>query len=384
MSYWGGVPLVPEGFAWPSFTTPEGVERALHFIMQVDCAAIPDADRIGLPGQGVLYFFVDLDWGRFWESRVLHVEGDPRLFAPATVPATLPPAYGDRGVWDWVRSDEDWPRLLPRWSFDPMVVSGGGMGPPVDEDDEAERRFWPGTIDVPAALAAIDGGIVESRYYQNAYDSDRRLLRPFANFPHDWHTVRIAMSELARQATRGHLNRFVARGDMSEAERDAFMVALHAAIGQWTERADRAAPSAPLDAADSDGVWQVFLDFQEIAHFALGNVVTESINATVASNPSPERILPAEALALVSSRHALGTRGEHGLHINTPDHLLGTPSYVQGDAEERLGEWRLLFEMSSDEQIAHFFGEGVYQFWIRPEDLAARRFDRVELNGSAY
>jgi hypothetical protein len=384
LSYWGGVPVVPEGFTWPSFTTPEGVERALHFIMQIDCAAIPDARQIGLPAQGVMYFFVDLDWGRFWESRVLHVEGDPRLFAVAAVPPTLPPAYGDRGVWEWVRSDEDWPRLLPRWSFDPIVVSGRDMGSPADEDEAEERRFWPGTIDLPTALAGIDGAILESPHYENGYDSDRRLLRPFANFPHDWQAVRIATRELTVQATRGHLSGFVARGDMSEAERDAYLAALRSSIAHWTARAEHALPTAPLSSAESDAVWQVFLDFQEVALFGLSKVVKESINATVASNPTPGLVLPAEALAFGSSRHALGTRGNHGLHINTPDHLLGPPSYVQGDADERVGERRLLFEMSSDEPIGHFFGEGVYQFWIRSEDLAARRFDRVELNGSAY
>jgi hypothetical protein len=64
--------------------------------------------------------------------------------------------------------------------------------------------------------------------------------------------------------------------------------------------------------------------------------------------------------------------------------MLCAPSYVQGDAEERLGEWLLLLEMSSDSPIGHHWAEGVYQFWIRPADLAARRFDRVELTASAY
>ena len=36
------------------------------------------------------------------------------------------------------------------------------------------------------------------------------------------------------------------------------------------------------------------------------------------------------------------------------------------------------------EVFAHHFGEGVHQFWIRPDDLAARRFDLVELTASAY
>jgi uncharacterized protein YwqG len=44
----------------------------------------------------------------------------------------------------------------------------------------------------------------------------------------------------------------------------------------------------------------------------------------------------------------------------------------------------LLLELSSDPSIGHHFGEGVLQFWIRPDDLAARRFDLVELTASAY
>jgi uncharacterized protein YwqG len=44
----------------------------------------------------------------------------------------------------------------------------------------------------------------------------------------------------------------------------------------------------------------------------------------------------------------------------------------------------LLLELSSNPGLAHYFGEGVLQFWIRPDDLAAQRFDRVELSTTAY
>jgi uncharacterized protein YwqG len=64
--------------------------------------------------------------------------------------------------------------------------------------------------------------------------------------------------------------------------------------------------------------------------------------------------------------------------------MLAAPVDVQGDIDERAREFLLLFELSSDEGLAHYFGEGVYQFWIRPNDLAARRFDRVELSTTAY
>jgi uncharacterized protein YwqG len=70
--------------------------------------------------------------------------------------------------------------------------------------------------------------------------------------------------------------------------------------------------------------------------------------------------------------------------MNTPDRMLAAPVDVQGDIDDRVREFLLLLELSSDEGLAHYFGEGVYQFWIRPTDLAAHRFDRVELSTTAY
>ena len=59
-------------------------------------------------------------------------------------------------------------------------------------------------------------------------------------------------------------------------------------------------------------------------------------------------------------------------------------SAVQGNLEELLETHLILLEMSSDEGIGHHFGEGVYQFWITPDDLKNRRFDKVELTTDAY
>ena len=44
----------------------------------------------------------------------------------------------------------------------------------------------------------------------------------------------------------------------------------------------------------------------------------------------------------------------------------------------------LLLELSSNGGLGHEFGEGVYQFWITPADLKARRFDKVALTADAY
>ena len=118
--------------------------------------------------------------------------------------------------------------------------------------------------------------------------------------------------------------------------------------------------------------------------YSLSDAVNESLDATLAGNPDAATWLPAEALALVRIRHALASTGPRGLHASVHQMMLCPPSYVQGDAEERIGEWLLLLELSSDPPIGHHFGEGVLQFWIRPDDLAARRFDLVELTASAY
>ncbi|HMV70318.1 MAG TPA: DUF1963 domain-containing protein, partial [Myxococcota bacterium] len=83
-------------------------------------------------------------------------------------------------------------------------------------------------------------------------------------------------------------------------------------------------------------------------------------------------------------RHALATRGEGGLFLRDPDRMLGPPSYVQGQLDEIAVDEVLLLELLSNDAVGHRFGEGVYQFTIRPDDLAARRFDRARLTTSAY
>ena len=113
--------------------------------------------------------------------------------------------------------------------------------------------------------------------------------------------------------------------------------------------------------------------------------VLDAVEATLADVGS-RAVLPEEAVALVRSRHALASRDpETGyVHVNTPDRMLSAPTCVQVEADERVAEWLLLLEVSDLPGLGHHFAEGVLQFWIRPDDLAARRFDRVELTGEAY
>jgi hypothetical protein len=114
------------------------------------------------------------------------------------------------------------------------------------------------------------------------------------------------------------------------------------------------------------------------------SAATLSIEAALAGSAEAAGRLPKEAIARVHSRHALATRTGSDIFAVTPDRMLAPPSFVQGDQEETAGTHLLLLELSSNEGLGHHFGEGVYQFWILPADLRARRFDRVMLTTTAY
>lgn len=64
--------------------------------------------------------------------------------------------------------------------------------------------------------------------------------------------------------------------------------------------------------------------------------------------------------------------------------MLAPPTDVQGDQWEWAGLHLLLFELSSEVALGRDFGEGVCQIYIAPEDLKARRFDKVKLQFEAY
>ena len=133
------------------------------------------------------------------------------------------------------------------------------------------------------------------------------------------------------------------------------------------------------------------------------SLVQECINTSLGIGSEASNVMPANLVAECARRHELASVylcGEPaGLHSQEtegpsvplrsidapcPNHMFGPPSFVQGHVEEYLDEWVLLLELSSRRVIGHEFGEGVYQFMIRPLHLRERRFDRVKLVASAH
>jgi hypothetical protein len=382
LSFFGGVPIAPPGFRWPAAPDASGGSQPISFLMQVDCGAIPAAGRLGLmPDRGVLYVFHKAYSHTF---RVLYEPGPADGWAESAPPETLDPVYEWPSAWHWPQSDADSPRLWPKWPFDPVLVQGGPL--PDDEEAREATYSWPGTIDVPAAIRAIPGAVVpHTSFYDDVQRTGGKSHRPFATYPHDWGAIRIATGLLAEQAKQNAtLPRWGAFKDMSDGEFAAMLDRAAAERRRWEERASAAAPFDEVPQDERDRFWAWMAEQPWVTRFVVQDAANLSVEASLAGSARAGARIPAAAVDRIRHRHALAVETERGLHINIPDRMLAAPVDVQGDIDERVRDYLLLLELSSNEGLAHYFAEGVFQFWIRPADLAARRFDRVELSSTAY
>ncbi len=388
LSFFGGAPVGPGGFRWPR---PEGAgaqSQPFSFLMQIDCAEVPAPARLGmLPDRGVLYFFLDLTWGRQDAFRVLYEPGGDNGWRPIEPPDDLGHAFGDQAKfgWRWTQSADECPRLLPKWTFQPIALSipGDAYGP--DDRDTADAPFlWPGEKRLAETLRRAQGEDMPSGWFSlpDFLDGQGGLRRPFANYPHDWRAVQICAG-LILQKTRNRPSTQALR-ELSESERAALVARIRDEAKGWF---DRAASHAPFDAVpqrESDEFWSWLADKPWLVRFVITDALTLSVEASLTASPEAAARIPAEAARGVHSRHALAVESERGLFAPTPDRMLAPPVDVQGHQLDRARTHLLLLELSSNEGLGHHFGEGVYQFWITPADLRARRFDKVVLTADAY
>jgi uncharacterized protein YwqG len=397
LSYFGGLPTAPNSFIWPTWTH-EGATEPLHFVMQIDCAAVPSSARHeAFPAHGVLYFFLDLRWGHSNGFRVLYAENATDAFVPAPAPAGLSVAYGSeaRFAWRWTEAldqpEARLPKLLPKWPFDPLAIAI----PPalieawrseIDEENENPVFWWP-------ELRAMDGVLLEAQEARrgvatpdDAAPAQAGISRPYATYPQDWRAIEIGAGLL-----RAHVNRDLRYAKtsyrlraMTAEDLQAMSERIALEVRQWLARAAEQAPFEATPQQTRDSFWSWLESWQDFARFMIEDAATLAIEAALAESTEAAGRLPREAIDRIDARHALATRTASDIFAVTPDRMLAPPSYVQGDQEETAGTHLLLLELSSNEGIGHYFGEGVYQFWIAPADLRARRFDRVMLTTTAY
>jgi len=388
LSFFGGAPIGPAGFRWPRSAGTGEQSKPFSFLMQIDCSAVPAPARLGmLPDRGVLYFFLDLTWGQQDAFRVLYEPAADTDWQTIDPPDDLGLAFGDQApfVWGWTQSADDCPRLLPKWTFEPVALAiPAGAYPPEDRETADAPFLWPGEKRLAEALRSAQGPDVPSARFSTAdfIDEQGALRRPFAGYPHDWRAVQICAGLLLRK-TR-HVPSTHALRALSESERAALVARIRDEGKGWFDRAASHAPFAAVPPRESDEFWAWLADKTWLVRFVITDAVILAVEASLSASPEAAARIPAEAFRRVHSRHALASDSERGLFVTTPDRMLAPPVDVQGHQWDRAKTHLLLLELSSNEGLGHRFGEGVYQFWITPGDLRARRFDKAELTADAY
>jgi hypothetical protein len=328
-----------------------------------------------------MFLFLDLEWGQEDTFRVIWEAGPTQGWSELAPPDDLPHAYDSKRAWKWPQSDVDWPRLLPKWPFDPVVIHGEPL--PHDPEELEQTYAWAGTVNPTQAIQAIEGAVIQFRSFSYEEGKPRRD-RPFASFPHDWNAVRITTGLIA-EGMKWRVSEARSRfRELSDEQFAAKVADAEATLREWSDRASASAPFDEIPQEERDRFWSWIKENEWITGLPMVYAGDLSVEATLTAGPEIAARIPPDVVDYIRSRHALASMLESGLHINIPDRMLAAPVDVQGTIDERVREFILLFEMSSNEGLAHYFGEGVYQFWIRPDDLAARRFDRVELSTTAY
>ncbi len=387
-SFFGGAPLAPRGFAWPRSGNPKSKGQPLHFLLQVDCAAVPAAARLGaLPDRGVLYFFLDLSWEIF-EASVLHADAPAGDWETATPPEDLAPVFGKHAAshWGWTQSFEQCPVLLPKWTVDPIAIELPERIPDEgDEDDGLSPVLWPGK---GAGERLLEAQRDSTRYdYLTIRDvvDGKSVRRPFADFPQDWRALQICSAAIVREA--GRQRRYPETSSLGEMDDDAKAALLSEISAQAQSWFDRAAAEPAFDEVPRnvrDAFWDFVARHSSLTRYTLVEALTQSIEASLAHSAEAAARVPPAIADRIRGRHALAVQTDTGIHANIPDRMLAPPVDVQGNQWERAQTHLLLLELSSNEGLGHRFGEGVFQFWITPADLAAGRFDKVELTTDAY
>jgi hypothetical protein len=220
---------------------------------------------------------------------------------------------------------------------------------------------------------------------RDVIDADGTMHRPFVNYPHDWRAVQIC-SGLLLTRLRGnrHPPGMAALQQLSEGERDARVARLKEEAQGWFARASAQTPFASVPQAVSDQFWTWLAGNAWLVRFVIVDALRMSIESSLVDSEQAAARIPIDVARRVHGRHALASQTEHGLFVTTPDRMLAPAVDVQGHQWERAKTHLLLLELSSNDGLGHHFGEGVYQFWITPEDLKAGRFDEVTLSTDAY
>ncbi|WP_034958517.1 DUF1963 domain-containing protein [Erythrobacter longus] len=416
LSFYGGEPIGPSDFEWPR---QEGTP--LTFIMQWDCMQLASQDATGLlPKDGVLYCFLNLSWGEGDGNghAFIHCTGPTDGWAPISPPDDAPAIFGSEGAWQVIgctsevdNADDYVPRIMPHFPFDPVAFDY-----PINEaaKEQGEHRFWSDGVQTAEALLAVEQrGKAEPSDIPDIETPHQPFARPFPAFPHDFGAIRVIaakMIEVLSHLPEHKVERLFP--DLSKDEREAL-------FASWKDEAKEVymlGTQRPIghrvEQNIADDIWQWVEDRKAVIDLGFQQTVLASVELSLCVGSSALGSIPDEMIERAMSNHVLAREymvdesfgpDKHGSQDDwlqlkeagklervravmapAPARIFGPPSYVQGYVEEMVDDHILLLELPGGGGPGHHFGEGVLQYMIAPEDLAAGRFDQVKSVISAY
>ena len=385
LSCFGGTPTAGAGFDWPRWQDPQGNWRALTFIMQIDCREIPTSACLGvMPDDGVLYFFMEISRSLLGSAyRVIYHVGPTSGWREVPLPDDLPPAFS---LYDckYAMEEGQLPRVLPRWDFTPTVIEISPERYKEREDDDP--YIWPG-ISAEALRAAQGGPILHHPYSIKDFNPEPNVFRkPFETFPHDWRAVQYVMGMLIEKLEqwKKYPNGAPVDKKLSDEEKQVQLSAIQEKAQQFYDIAAGHPADETVPESQRDAVWAFLGSEARLSRFILAEAVMLSVEDSLARSPEAASLIPPAVAERIRGRHALVTTYEGKEYVNTPERMLAPPTDVQGGQWEWADTHLLLLELSSEIHLGRNFGEGVCQLYIAPDDLKARRFDKVKLEFGAY
>jgi hypothetical protein len=412
MSYLGGLPIIPgDDFDWPTVHGSQGVLERLNFMAQIDCSDLPPGPgRNLLPEKGYLYFFAPMS-DRFGPDALhfvaRYLPGPvKKTWEPVDMPATAPIEPADP-------IDVMW-RGGKRTHFDRFEIEFGWIEEP--SDMEVAARAGEGQAFEVAEkmrgerLDGFFGPAAAPNPPLAAHEAPRDAAwTPYEGFPANWRTAQIlrqlvegyerdeSMDVSARlKAARAVLGSAPADAD-PEVER---LSGLLAELFRFRRKlSDAFGPAgsmnlSPFDAPPEAVKQQIMAFMDEVRvngvpsskerrhrHLALPQVLNAWIELAAIhgaeqglTDPGGASVIPADVVAALAPRH--GSR-EH--------QMLGEGIVVQVAADEMKERYLLLLQLGRDPALNWTIGEmGPLQYWITPEDLAAKRFENTVLTIEAY
>jgi uncharacterized protein YwqG len=405
MSYLGGLPIVPDEFDWPTVHNREGLLERLNFMAQIDCSGLPPGPaRDLLPDKGYLYFFAPLSDSFGPDAMHFVARYEPKKATQKWAPLDMP--FSAK-----VEPSDALEKVAfgARTHFDRVEVEFGWIAEP--SDAEVDARADEGHAHEVAAkiraekFDAFFGPSVAPHPSLSAHLAPTdSLWTPYPGFPANWHSARLLrrfVEAYHREETTDVAERLKALGEVAqdapEAQRLRKLQTELSAFGIKMGNVFFPTIDARIKDYDSppDEVKQNILSFLDnlrvngmpsskertYGHRRLPSVLNDWIAFAAVrgaeiglTDPAGAASIAPETLTALTHRHSARKH-----------QMFGLGDVVQVAADDMKDRYLLLLQLGPDAALNWTIGEmGPLQYWITPEDLAAKRFENTLLTIEAY